>query len=74
MLRCQRDDLFAQIHKERIAADEKRANAILHHCHERGFDVACVSGSQDNELQPDGSVPLPAAPQAVALILDCSDL
>ena len=55
MLRCQRDELFVPIRKERIAADEERANAILHHCHERGFNVACASGSQDNELQPDGA-------------------
>ena len=39
MLRCQSDDLIAPIDKERIAADEERADAILHHCHERGFDA-----------------------------------
>ena len=41
--------------KERIAADEERADAILHHGRERGVDVARGSGSQDNELQPDGA-------------------
>ena len=74
MLRCQRDDLIAHIHKERIAADEERANAILHHCHERGFDVACVSGGQDNELQPDGACRFLQLRRLSALILDCSDL
>jgi hypothetical protein len=55
MLRCQRDDLFAPIRKERIAAGEGRADAILHHGRERGVDVARGSGSQENELQPDGA-------------------
>src|SRR5262245_53420971 len=55
MLRCQRDDLFAPIPKEWIAADEERADAILHHGHERDVDVAPGSGSQENELQPDGA-------------------
>jgi hypothetical protein len=55
MLRCQRDDMFAPIRKERIAAQEECADAILHHCCERGVDVARGRGSQDNELQPDGA-------------------
>jgi hypothetical protein len=40
MLGCQRDELLAPIRKERIAADQKRADAILHHCRERRVDVA----------------------------------
>jgi Tripartite tricarboxylate transporter family receptor len=32
----QRDELFAPIRKERIAADQERADAILHHGRERG--------------------------------------
>src|SRR5262249_61469310 len=55
MLRCQRDELFVPIRKERIAADEERTDAILPHGRERGVDVAGGSGSQDNELQPDGA-------------------
>src|SRR5262245_34326682 len=55
MLRCQRDDLFASIPKEWIAADEERTDAILHHGRERGVDVVRGSGSQENELQPDGA-------------------
>src|SRR5262245_45340474 len=55
ILRCQRDELFAPSRKERIAADEERTDAILHHGRERGVEVAGGSGSQDNELQPDGA-------------------
>ena len=40
MLRCQRDDSFAAIQKEWITPDEERANSILHHCRERGVDLA----------------------------------
>ena len=53
-LRCQPDDLFAAIPKERIAADEECADAILHHGRERGVDLGRGRGSQDYELQPDG--------------------
>jgi hypothetical protein len=41
--------------KEWVAADEERADAILHHGRERGVDVARGSGSQENGLQPDGA-------------------
>jgi hypothetical protein len=51
----QRDELFAPICEERIARDDERADSILHHCRERGVDVDRGSGSQDNELQPDGA-------------------
>jgi len=35
VLRCQRDDLFALIPKERIGGDDERTDAILHHGCER---------------------------------------
>ena len=55
MLRRQRDDLLASVQIERIAADDEPADAMLHHCRERAVDVARASGSQDDELQPDGA-------------------
>jgi hypothetical protein len=55
VLRRQRDDLSVPIQKKRIAADEEPADSILHHGRERGVDLGRASGSQDNELQPDGA-------------------
>src|SRR5262249_3936698 len=52
MLRCQCDELFAPIRKERIAADDECADAILHHGRERGVDVPGGSGSQYNSCSP----------------------
>src|SRR5262249_42527312 len=62
MLRCQRDELFAPIRKERIAADEERTDAILHHGRERGVDVAGGSGGPGKEVAPHGARPLLQSP------------